>query len=182
SPKKIVVAEETLSSASKNKEDTNSRGCHFKSLRGNQPPCGNTNINEWGFCKKHTRTVQAKEAEAALLKAKELDKQRQLQELEEELANLTDDTGDDIASDDEKLIIQPNRYGRFEHADTGIVFNPDTNIAIGIQGDDGKLWPLDEEAIRQCVENGWLYLISNKKVKDEEEEELEDDQEYEEDS
>lgn len=36
--------------------------CHFRPSRSNQKPCNDTSITEWGFCKRHSRTVQAKKA------------------------------------------------------------------------------------------------------------------------
>lgn len=37
--------------------------CKYTPLRSNQPPCTELSVSNWGFCKKHSRTVQAKRAE-----------------------------------------------------------------------------------------------------------------------
>ena len=36
--------------------------CQYRPVRSNQAPCAEQSINEWDFCKKHSRTVQAKKA------------------------------------------------------------------------------------------------------------------------
>jgi|SRR5208337_4914225 len=144
--------------------------CKFKPLRGAQTSCDSgLKINEWGFCGKHTRTNQAKEAKLQYDILMEEQRKLQLQELEEELKNLS--SGDD---EEERLTIRPNRWGRFEEPNTGIVFDPDTSLAKGVQSANGKLLDLDEDAIKICIEHGWDYIIKPSKVKKEEVEELEE--------
>jgi len=36
--------------------------CHFRPTRSNQKQCTGISITDWGFCKRHSRTVQAKRA------------------------------------------------------------------------------------------------------------------------
>ena len=134
------------------------QGCCFVPLRGVKKPCGNMLINEYGFCSKHVKTAQAKATKEEFDKRQEQIRRQQLKELEEELDNLS-------SGDEDKIIITPNTWGRFEEPNTGIVFNPDSTVAIGVQSPDGKVLELDEEAIAKCIENGWSYLIKNKSAK-----------------
>jgi hypothetical protein len=39
--------------------------CQFRPIKGNQPPCNLESSTPYGFCKKHSRTVQARRAEKA---------------------------------------------------------------------------------------------------------------------
>jgi hypothetical protein len=73
------------------------------------------------------------------------------------------DDYDDYENDDPQPKLTPNRWGRFEDHDTGIVFDPDKKMAIGIQGHDGKVHPLDSTAIDECIEKGWAYMQPTKK-------------------
>jgi DNA-directed RNA polymerase subunit delta len=156
--------------------------CHFKPIRNAQKPCDSVKVNEWGFCSRHVRTNQAKAAKEQYDEFIEQQRKLQLQELDEELQNIS--SGDE---EEERLTIRPNRWGRFEEPNTGIVFDPDTSLAKGVQGADGKLLDLDEEAIKQCIEHGWDYLIRPPKAKkvdvsvEEVEEEKPDDLEEEDD-
>jgi hypothetical protein len=133
--------------------------CKFKPLRGAVQGCPNPQTTEWGFCNKHAhRTVQGKKAKEEYERVVEEQRKIQLKELEEELENLSMGEEDET----ERRVIRPNRWGRFEEPETGIVFDPDTNLAKGVQGTDGKLLDLDDDAIQICVENGWEYIIKPK--------------------
>lgn len=58
-----------------------------------------------------------------------------------------------------KTILVKNRWGNFEHSDSKIVFNPNTQQAFGVQRSDGSIYSLDPARIDICVRNGWKYLI-----------------------
>jgi hypothetical protein len=70
-----------------------------------------------------------------------------------------------------KKKITPNKWGRFEEPDTGIVFDPSTKSAFAVQDHKtGKLLPLTQEQIAICKKYQWKYQII--KVEDEDEEEI----------
>jgi hypothetical protein len=175
--------------------------CKFKPLRGkNAKPCTKLATQPWGFCSTHNRTNQAKAAKKEYEEEKQRKEAERIKELEKELDELNElddeedteeyeyaENGDysDVGSGDEKILkLVPNRWGRFEDANTGIVFNQETKVAIGMQDADGKVYDLDESAIEECIKNGWAYMQPTKKAKipppKEEEEEEENDQEEEE--
>jgi len=48
--------------ASPKKESAVGGPCHYRPVRSNQGACTDPAVSEWGFCKKHSRTVQARKA------------------------------------------------------------------------------------------------------------------------
>lgn len=48
--------------ASPKKESAFGGPCHYRPVRSNQGACTDPAVSEWGFCKKHSRTVQARKA------------------------------------------------------------------------------------------------------------------------
>jgi hypothetical protein len=55
--------------------------------------------------------------------------------------------------------ISRNEYGNFVHRDTGLVFDEQTQHAIGYQLEDGQVGDLNEELIDVCKENMFEYCI-----------------------
>lgn len=173
--------------------------CKFRPLRQDQPPCDQPPTTAYGFCKKHRTTVQARTAE------KEWDKlhaaQNQVVEqppppVEKEHSDSDKEKSSDDESDHEKeekekvviknvkeekpktTVITPNYWGRYEHRDNHIVFDPHTRIAYGVQDHHtGKLLPLTRGHIDICKSKGWKYNISSdsKNESDEESQSEEDD-------
>lgn len=89
-----------------------------------------------------------------------------------------------------KKKIGPNKWGRFEDPDTGIVFDPKTKAAYCVQDrKTGKIYPLRDEHIKICKRNGWNIVMKKNTVvesspeassSEEEEEEIDSDEEEEE--
>lgn len=142
----------------KDKESSRDR-CLFVPTRANQKACTETPTTRWGFCSKHSRTVQSKEAKKRFEDSIKEEQEQKLKALDDELAQELADLVDS-SDEEEKMVISPNYWGRFEERDSGIVFDPDTKNAYGIQAEDGLIEPLDEEAIKTCIENGWRYTVS----------------------
>lgn len=151
--------------------------CLFKPTRANQKACTLEATVEWGFCNKHARTsVQGKLAK----KKYEEELQRQYEEdmktLDKELENIDTTDEEEENNDTVKIVINPNAWGRFEDRETGILFYADTKTAYGIQGENGDIYDLDEEAIKVCVENGWAYVSPTVEEVSSEEEEPEEEE------
>lgn len=54
-----------------------------------------------------------------------------------------------------------NKWGRWEHVATGIVFDPQTRAAIGWQNNnDGKMYALTRKHIDICNSKGWKHIIT----------------------
>lgn len=56
-----------------------------------------------------------------------------------------------------------NKWGNYEHAETRIVFNPDTRQAYGVQHRNGDVYSLGAEQVEVCIRNGWKYIIPQAK-------------------
>lgn len=48
------------------------------------------------------------------------------------------------------ILIRRNQHNKYEHPETGLIFDNDSKIVIGKQNDDGSVDPLTEEDIDQC--------------------------------
>jgi len=58
-----------------------------------------------------------------------------------------------------KKRITPNKWGKFEDPDTGIVFDPKTHQAYGVQDRiTGRILSLTQVHIRLCNRYGWKYM------------------------
>lgn len=140
--------------------------CLFKPLRANQKACSLDATTEWGFCSKHVRTVQAKAAKDHYTEEQNKKFEEDMKAFDEEIDKInlseSEDSGDEQNT---RVIIKTNKWGKFEDEDTGIVFNPDTKAAYGVQAENGEVYELDEEAIQTCIENGWAYIESSNKIK-----------------
>lgn len=188
--------------------------CKFRPLRANQKQCVADASVAWGFCKKHTRTVQAIEAQKVYDDEIKKREEEQLRELDAELeAELDSESEEEIVEkaprrepprreptavkkevkkeakrpepkrrdtperkkekkvekrperksqedeiSEDRLVLRPNAWGRFEDHQTGILFHPETKAAYGLQDVDGEVISLDDDAIKVCVENGWAYI------------------------
>ncbi len=64
-----------------------------------------------------------------------------------------------IASTAPTLQIKRNKFGNYEHADTGLVFDKEDKMVIGKQGDDGNIYELDDEDIENCKRFKFNYTI-----------------------
>jgi hypothetical protein len=59
-----------------------------------------------------------------------------------------------------KKTIKPNQWGRFEDPDTGIVFDPKSRTAFGVQNHKtGKVESLSEKHIAICKKYKWKYFL-----------------------
>jgi len=106
------------------------------------PRCTDEASNPYGFCKRHSQTVQAK-------KAKE----------EMELSKTPAPQEGTHRSTIRKKTIRQNNWGRYEDPDTHVVFDPMTKCAYGVQESTGAISPLKDEHIEVCKQNGWDYNL-----------------------
>ena len=53
-----------------------------------------------------------------------------------------------------------NRYGRYEHLETKLLFNKSTNSVYGVQLSNGNIGPLSSKEKRICNDNGWTITES----------------------
>lgn len=64
-----------------------------------------------------------------------------------------------ITSTAPTLQIKRNKFGNYEHAETGLVFNKEDKTVRGKQGDDGEVYELDDEDIENCKRFKFTYNI-----------------------
>jgi len=88
---------------------------------------------------------------------------------------------------EQSVEIRKNKFGNFEHFESGLVFNNETKTVIGIQNQNGKIDSLKDKDIETCKKYKFKYVLpenlnvdkglSNVKVDDldEEDEELDED-------
>lgn len=55
--------------------------------------------------------------------------------------------------------LKKNKFGNFEHSETGFVFDRGSHEVVGKQSDDGKVMPLVEDDIEQCNKFKFKYII-----------------------
>jgi hypothetical protein len=132
--------------------------CEFRPTRANQKSCNEEAATKWGFCTKHSRTIQAKEAKKRYDEMILEEQEKELKELDAELTKELEDI------EEERVVVTPNAWGRFEDKESGILFDQETKNAYGLQGGDGLVYSLDEDAIKTCIENGWTYVLRSKPV------------------
>lgn len=70
-----------------------------------------------------------------------------------------------------KKKIVRNMFDRFEDTKTGIVFDPITKKAFGVQKKDGSITKLTRQKIEICKKKGWKYASVDKKSETDEENE-----------
>lgn len=141
----------------------NTSVCKYLPSRGDKTPCIEEANTPYGFCKKHSRTIQAKKAKEeyeAKYEEPEADVPR---ELTPPLPTtrpppMLSSTKKDPQK--KKRIIKKNKWGRFMDPDTNIVFDPSTKEAYGVQMADGMLRSLGNEEIALCIKRGWNYYVT----------------------
>lgn len=121
---------------------------------------------EWGFCKKHAKTIQSDIAR------KEFEKARVEEEVAAAVAAATGSKG--VSQEEElppkepsppkkkkpqieKRIVRKNAHGLYEDTETHIVFDPVTKEATGKMGKMGRAVALTEKDKKLCRELGWKY-------------------------
>jgi hypothetical protein len=55
--------------------------------------------------------------------------------------------------------VKRNKFGNYEHAESGIVFDKEDKVACGLQNLDGSVRELDDEAIEQCKKYKFQYKL-----------------------
>lgn len=153
--------------------------CRFISKK-TQEQCSDIEVLPFGFCKKHSKTLQGKQAKEVWLKQRESNKEENKQEKNKEKEKHKDDkqekhkenkedSEEEVkvkkekeikkkVSEEKKIVIKKNNYGRFEEPKTHIVFDPSSQKAYAVQGKGGELLPLTERHIDICEKYGWKVL------------------------
>nr|QBK86515.1 MAG: hypothetical protein LCMAC102_03100 [Marseillevirus LCMAC102] len=167
--------------------------CHYKPIRAGQSQCTDNSANAWGYCKKHSRTVQAQKARDKW-ETQKIESYPSIDAKLNEVENNILEKEEDKVVEDKKQkapsaqkprrqkVIKPNVWGRYEDTETHIVFNPSDSCAYGVQNPTGEVFGLSQKHIAICEKNGWGYKNSELSDSDEIEtsEEEEDDEEEEE--
>ncbi|ALX27515.1 hypothetical protein GMAR_ORF141 [Golden Marseillevirus] len=147
--------------------------CRFKPQKGNGEVCGQAVAVPYGFCSKHKGTVQAKQAKDVYekeQKEKEQKKESAPPQKEEQEPKKT------------AIAIRKNKFGIFQHTETGIIFGAIDKKAYGTQDANGKISPLSEKEIDYCERRGWRYTVPDEDNETEESGEEEESDEEEEES
>jgi hypothetical protein len=118
--------------------------CRFNSAKDVR--CDQPAVTEWGFCKKHAKTIQSKNAQAAT---------------KQEIEASTSSKQTEAATSTKRKVIRPNKWGRFEDIDTHIVFDPFNKTAVGVQLANGKMKKLEDEHVELCKKHGWKYSLDS---------------------
>jgi hypothetical protein len=186
----------------KKKEMAEGTICQFKPTRSGQASCSDSATifyGDVGFCKKHSRTVQAvaskkqwestlpkeepevKEATKEVSAPKEVAKEHPVEEVkkeikEEDIKKAPMKEPRETKEQTPKVVvtkrIKMNKWGRYEDPDTGILFNPTTRAAYGVQDRiTGKFLPLTRGHIEICKKNKWKYHVAEEEESSESEEE-----------
>jgi hypothetical protein len=163
--KNVDVSEKKITSDS---ESLINSKCHFRPLRANQKECENLATTEWGFCKKHSGTVQSRKAkeqweELHKVKTEEFE-EKSVEEspITGELRTLVDQLKDTVNKNPPKprriLKLIRNERGRYEDPETHVLFNPETKKAYGVQRKNGDVRGFTPQEKEMCKRKGWEYL------------------------
>ena len=163
------LPKEELIKMLENQTPVESKNCIYKPIRGSQKECTSKAVTLHGFCKKHSRTVQARKLQKYVEERSEADvrpSESSVKEVKDVESNPGPEPEESI--DDTIHKIQPqkirkkritaNMWGRFEDPDTHICFDSKTHQAYGVQAKDGSVRALSEHHIAICEKNGWNYL------------------------
>lgn len=82
--------------------------CQFRPIKGNQPPCTLESSTPYGFCKKHSRTVQARRAEKAWEETHKAQEQNQ-ESLVSEPAPVSEPTPESVTVQTQTVKTVPSR-------------------------------------------------------------------------
>lgn len=172
---------------------------YVPSRPANAAGCAEPSTTPYGFCKKHSRTVQAKTAReqfeiAELAREIETDEPEApapapapAPEVEvpapEPEAPAPEPRKSDVkrnAKGVRSKTIHPNYWGRYEDTESRIVFNPTDKCAYGVQEPSGRVSALKASHIEICKKNGWTYNLpygSDDEDEDDDDDDEEDDEE-----
>lgn len=174
--------------------------CQFVPTRGTRKRCTRAATTSYGFCATHNSTVQARNHKK---KKDEEENKRRQKETEDKKKpkkkksvslppkkkkhSYTPSYPVESTTYNNELVVTKNKFNHFEHKKTGIVFDPKTKKACGVQTTSGKVYPLTEEHVLICERNGWPYQLPEDKEDTDEEydnvtEEVVSDEEDEEES
>lgn len=162
------------------KTEIEQKTCKYLPTRANQEECRDPPFHEWGYCKRHGRTVQSQKAKREWESKKEEEKEEQLQKKQETQK-------EEIKEPEQQRkkktkVVKKNSWGNFEDSETHIIFDPYKKCAYGVQDPSGKILSLGKREIKICEENGWKYMLDEEEENESEEseDESEEDDESEE--
>lgn len=131
--------------------------CKFIPTRRNQKTCKSKVTTPYGYCTRHSKSVQAKKAKLKY----EAEQSKESEEPEptppRTPSPVVEEPEPKTKTVRRKRRIGPNKWGRFEDPKTHIVFDPHTKVAYGLQSPTGKILQLTEKEIKICERNGWSY-------------------------
>jgi hypothetical protein len=131
--------------------------CRFQPVKAGLKGCTERVDTEWGFCKKHKDTIQSINARKLWEKQKEEQQKKAKQVVR-------------------KIVIRPNKWGKYEEPKTHILFDPKTKYAYGVQDPSGRVRSLTSTEVVICEKNRWKYV----KKGDSEDEDTEEEEQSEE--
>ncbi len=139
--------------------------CLHVQIRGDKKRCENDAETPYGFCKKHVRTIQARNTKEKY--------ENSLQKPPEQKTVPVNHRGKPTPPImQRKIVIKKNEWGRFEDPATHILFEKNTKYACGVQEPDGRVKALSPSHIAICIENGWNYFDPAEVSSDSEEENI----------
>lgn len=160
--------------------------CSFKSTKSPYDQCevvATTMYGDVGYCKDHTKSVQAKKSKKSWEENKSTPTPPPTREptpppLVEESLPKEEAPVDLKRPLSAKKKVRKNQWGNFEDLDTNIVFSPDTKAAYGVQDHKtGKVVPLKDKHIEICKKYGWPYHEFPESEDEDSDDELDDDEE-----
>jgi hypothetical protein len=179
--------------------------CKFIPKKGNER-CREPISTEWGFCRKHSSTMQSLKAEKEWILSQNSTPKEDIKE-ETPVEPITPAPTPPIKPEpvkqepvkqepikpeavkepvkpepvkpepvkQNKMVLRPNHWRRFEEPETHIIFDPERKKAYGVQDHTtGKVLALSKKHIQICKERNWPYLVIQNDSSSEDESEEED--------
>ena len=169
---------DVLGKVKKTKPESNlsSGGCTYINSRGDNKgkPCGgkiSPKSTSGKYCTKHLKSDESGNSDNGTIKSSAIKKDEKPKKLKDDFtASTKEELKQKIEERKTTIPITRNKWGNYEHADSHIVLDRETHMAVGKQLSDGKISPLSAEDIEMCKMLNFKYKIpesissSSKKV------------------
>jgi hypothetical protein len=86
-------------------------------------------------------------------------KSEKVEKVEKEVKKVEKSIVKALSEKSSSMQIQKNKFGNYEHFDSGLVFNNDTGNVIGFQNKNGKVDSLTDETIELCKKYKFTYKL-----------------------
>ncbi len=167
--KKDSITEEIMCAVLNSDEPLNT--CIYRAIRGKNTICSNNAETPYGYCKKHSTTVQAKMAEQKWNELKEdlvspqMSPEVSPQPSPEVSPEVSPQPSPEVSPQPSPkpkrntITARRNEWGNYEHPATGFVFDIKTSQVYGVQHKDGNVYSLSQKDIKTCLLNGFEYVL-----------------------